>query len=291
MKTLLACLALFGVAVSAALGQGLSIELVLDQEQYLPGETLPVRVRITNFAGQNLRLGTDEGWLTFTVEDTRRIAVPKTGVVPVKGEFTLEPSTTGTKRVDLAPYFDLSNPGRYQVSATVLMPQWGQALSTKATTFDIIKGTSVWEQEFGVPGSSKDEGSPPEIRKYALIQTLHSKVLRLYFRLTDARERRTFRIYPLGLMVSFSNPEPQVDRFNNLHVLYQTSARGFMHCLVNPEGLLIARETYEYDASRPALRAQSDGRIIVIGGTRRYSSDDLPPSSSPDAANAKPDQP
>ena len=57
MKTLLASLALFGFAVSAVLGQGVSIEVALDQEQYLPGEALPVRVRITNFTGQNLRLG------------------------------------------------------------------------------------------------------------------------------------------------------------------------------------------------------------------------------------------
>ena len=218
--------------------------------------------------------------------------MPKTGAVPVKGEFTLEPATTGTKRVDIASCFDLSNPGRYQVSATILMPQWGQALSTKPTAFDIIKGSSIWEQEFGVPGSSKDDGTPPEIRKYALVQTLHSKVLRLYFRLTDSRDQRIFRIFPLGQIVSFSNPEPQVDRFNNLHVLYQTSARGFMHCLVNPDGLLIARETYEYETTRPALRAESDGRISVFGGVRRFSSGDLPPPpSSTDVPNAKPDQP
>src|SRR5829696_4855097 len=123
MKAVFMVLGLMLAVVPAVSAQGLSIEVALDQEQYLPGETLPIRVRITNFSGQDLRLGGDDTWLTFSVEDSRRIAVPRLGAVPVKGEFSLEPSMTGTKRVDLAPYFDLTTPGRYQVSATVVMPQ------------------------------------------------------------------------------------------------------------------------------------------------------------------------
>jgi hypothetical protein len=291
MKALLATLGLVMAAAHSVAAQGIAIELVLDQEQYLPGESLPVRVRITNFAGQNLALGKEEGWLTFSVEDSRHLAVPKQGAAPVKGEFSLEPSMSGTKRVDLSPYFDLTTPGRYYVTATVTIPQWGQALSTKATTFDVIKGSSLWEQDFGVPGTG-DGGSLPEIRRYALLQTLHSKALRMYFRLTDSRERQIFKIYPLGQMVSFSNPEPQIDKFSNLHVLYQSGGRYFVHCLMNPDGVLLARETYEVAATRPVLRAEKDGRITVMGGERRFMSDDLPPPLSSTApANAKTDQP
>ena len=94
MKALLATLGLVMAAANSVAAQGIAIELVLDQEQYLPGESLPVRVRITNFAGQNLALGKEEGWLTFSVEDSRHLAVPKQGAAPVKGEFSLEPSMT-----------------------------------------------------------------------------------------------------------------------------------------------------------------------------------------------------
>jgi hypothetical protein len=289
MKASLAALGLLA-AWSTAVGQGLSIEVVLDQEQYLPGETIPLRVRVTNFAGQTLRLGKDENWLSFSVEDARHLAVSKLGTTPVAGEFALEPSMTGIKKADIAPYFELSTPGRYYVSATVTMPEWGQALTTKPVAFDIIKGSSLWEQDFGVPGSS-DAGSRPEIRRYALVQTLHSKALRLYFRLTDSREQRIFKIFQLGQMVSFSNPEPQLDKFSNLHVLYQTAGRSFNHCLINPDGVLLARETYDYSNSRPVLRAEKDGRISVAGGVRRPTSSDLPPLSSIAPTNAKLDQP
>ncbi|MFO1501238.1 MAG: hypothetical protein U1G07_23090 [Verrucomicrobiota bacterium] len=292
MKTVIATVSCLLAALSTVCGQGISVALQLEQENYLPGESLPVKVRITNFTGQNLRLGEGEAWLTFSVEDSRHLAVPKRGTVPVGGEFVLEPSTTGTKKVDIAPYFDLTQPGRYQVSATVMVPQWRDPVQAKGISFDIIKGSSLWDQEFGVPGTGKGETSFPEVRRFALVQTLHSKVIRLYFRLTDSKENYVYRVFPLGQMVSFSNPEPQVDKFSNLHVLYQTSGRLFMHCVINPDGVLLARETYEYSSSRPVLHAENDGRITVNGGMRRFMSTDLPPPmSSTQPANAKLPQP
>ena len=278
--------------ISMVTGQGVSVQVVPEQDQYLPSESLILKVRITNDAGQNLVLGKDDEWLNFTVENVEHFVVARLGAVPVRGEFTLEPSTTGTKKVDIAPYFELTRPGRYSVTALVNLPQWGQTVQSKAVSFDIIKGSSVWEKEFGVPPAEKQADAQPEFRRYALVETLHSKTLKLYFRLTDTREDRVFRIFPLGPMVAFSNLEPQMDRFSNLHVLYQSGGRTFIHCLINPDGLLLGRETYEYDDTRPALRAQPDGRIKVVGGKRRVTATDVPPPVNPTSPlDAKTDQP
>jgi hypothetical protein len=116
--------------------------------------------------------------------------------------------------------------------------------------------------------------------------------VKLYFRLTDTRRLRIFAVFPLGAMASFGSPEPQLDRFSNLHVLYQTSARLFVHSVVNPDGILLIRETFENTSTRPALRPEKDGRVMVGGGTRRAMPTDLPPPA-PDVTpktNAKPSQ-
>jgi hypothetical protein len=288
MKFVLAMLGCMAAAISVS-GQGFSVQLVLDQDQYLAGEALPVRVRVSNFSGQKLRLGAEADWLTFAVENAQHLDVTRQGTVPVLGEFSLEPSMTGTKKADLAPYFDLSRSGRYYATATVTVPGLKQSLQSKPVPFDIINGSSIWEQEFGVPGTAQGDGTP-ELRHYALIQTLHSKTMKLYFRLTDYRENRVFSVFPLGTMPSFGRPEPQLDQFSNLHVLFQTSARLFVHCLVNPDGVLLARESYEITSSRPALRAEKDGRVTVAGGTRRIMPTDLPPPLPTPTPNAKPDQ-
>src|ERR1039457_3925358 len=118
MKFVLAMLGCMAVAISVS-GQGFSVQLVLDQDQYLAGEALPARVRVSNFSGQKLHLGAEADWLTFVVENAQHLEVSGQGTVPVIGEFSLEPSMTGTKKADLAPYFDLSRAGRYYATATV----------------------------------------------------------------------------------------------------------------------------------------------------------------------------
>lgn len=276
--SLLSCGLMFA---AQARGQSVSLELLQDQEYYLPNETLIVKVRLTNYSGQTLELGKESDWLTFLVEGLNNTIIPKLAPVPVQGKYTLESSKTGTKPVDLAPYFDLSRPGRYKVTATVRIPQWEAAIQSGPLTFDVISGTKLWEQEFGVPQGADAKGGPPVVRKYAIIQTLHQKQLKLYVRLSDVAETKTFKVFPIGPIVSFSRPDPQIDQFSNLHLLYQVGARSFIYAVVNPDGLIIARETYDIAKSRhPTLRAGQDGRIKVVGGSRRFTDEDLPPSLS-----------
>lgn len=284
MKSVLAILGCLLATIGIAAAQGISAQLTLEQEQYLPGETLTATVRIANDSGQPVTFGKDNNWLTFAVEDTHHFVVHTLSPVPVQGEFTLETSTAGKKRVDLAPYYDLTRIGRYTVTATVNIPQWNGVVQSKAVSFDIIRGSSIWDKDFGMPTADQQRDGPPEMRRYSLVQTLHSKTLKLYLRLTDTREVKIFKIYPLGQMVSFGNLEPQLDKFSNLHVLFQTGGRVFTHCLVTPDGVLLARENYENSDTRPKLRLESDGRITVAGGIRRVSASDLPPPSNLNAA-------
>lgn len=250
-----------------------SVEISLDQDQYLAGESLEVGVRITNFSGRTLHLGKEKDWLRFNVEGRDNYVVPMTGEVSVEGEFDIESSTVATRRVDLAPCFSLSKPGRYSVAATVRIKELDREWAGKPKPFDVISGTKLWEQEFGIPGPA---GSPPEVRRYALQQAIHLKQLKLYVRVSDAAESRIFRVFPVGPLISFSQPEHQIDPSSNLHLLYQTGARSFNYSVVNPDGLLLVRQTYDYSDTRPGLRVDREGRIFISGGVRRPAQDDLP---------------
>jgi hypothetical protein len=258
----------------------ISVEVLLDQEQYLRDESLPVKVRVTNRAGQTLRFGKDDRWLTFAVESTEGAVVSKLADVPVTGEFLLESAQAATRQVDLTPSFDLSQVGRYFVTATVRIQEWNAEVSSKPKRFEVVRGTRLWEQDFGVPTAA----GPPEVRKYVLQQANYHKQLKLYLRLTDLNEHRVFRVFPIGPLVSFSQPEAQIDKAANLHVLFQTGARSFLFLVINPEGGVGLRQTYEYTQTRPTLRANSEGHIYVGGGMRRLTPNDLPPSMTTDPA-------
>src|ERR1019366_8990005 len=94
-----------------------------------------------------------EDWLSFSVQSRSDSVVPRNGEVPVGGEFILESSKVATKRVDLAPYFSITRPGRYSVTAIVRIKDWNQVIPSQPRSFDIIDGAKLWEQEIGVPNA------------------------------------------------------------------------------------------------------------------------------------------
>lgn len=252
------------------------VEVLPEQEQFLPGETLKVAVRVSNLSGQPIHLGADADWLRFSVESKSGFVVAETKPLPIQGEFTLESSKVAIKHVDLSQGFELGQPGLYSARATVKVKDWNQDFSGVSKHFEIVHGSKLWEQEFGVPAQA---GEMPEVRKYVLQQANYLKQLTLYVRLTDAADAKTFKVFSIGPIISFSRPEAQVDKKSNLHVLWQTGAKAFSYRVINPSAELVQSQTYSYEGSRPRLAVGEQGDIVVKGGVRQPSRDDLPADS------------
>jgi len=250
-----------------------AVEVVLDQEQFLPGEALNVAVKVSNRSGQKLNFGTEPDWLTFAIESRDGLVVAKIAEAPVAGSFELESAERATKHVNIGPYFQLTQPGRYTVTATVRIKEWGQTVNSQPKNFNIMEGAKLWEQDFGVPTAAGATNTIPEVRKYVLQQANYLKGrLRLYVRLTDATGTKVFRVVPVGLILSFSRPEPRIDKFSNLHLLYQNWAHSFSYTVFTPDGEIVDRQTYDYTDTRPRLQVDEEGRISVVGGVRRVTS-------------------
>jgi hypothetical protein len=260
----------------------MSIEVTLDQQQFLPGEKLTAAIRITNRSGQTLHLGDDEDWLSLSIEGQDGSVLPRFGDIPVQGEFTLDSSKVATKRIDLAPYFPLTTPGRYSIIATVKVKEWGNERTSNPKGFYIIRGSHLWEQEFGVPKRATDTNALPELRKYMLQQANYVRGnLRLYLRITDPGESKIFRVIPIGMMLSFSHPEAQIDTESNLHLIYLNSPHALSYSVFNPDGELLTRQTYEITPeSRPRLKMTAGDKISVVGGVRREAATDFPPTKA-----------
>jgi hypothetical protein len=276
------------LASLASASAQVTVEVTQDQDQFLQGESLPVAVRITNRSGQPLNLGAAEDWLTFSIESREGLVVAKTGDAPVAGEFVLDSSKVAIKRVDLAPYFNLNRQGRYDIVANVHIKDWNRDVTSRPHHFDVIEGAKLWEQEVGVPKVAGAADAPPEVRKFVLQQANYLKAqLRLYLRVVDGYGR-TLRVFPIGPMVSFGQPEPQVDRQSNLHVLYQNGAYAFSYTVFDFNGELISRQTYDYVKTRPRLRMDNEGNVVEFGGVRRVTVNDVPPPKQA-AANDNPE--
>jgi hypothetical protein len=99
--------------------------------------------------------------------------------------------------------------------------------------------------------------------------------------LTDADGSHVLKVVPIGGMVSFSNPETQIDRSNRLHVLYQFGARSYLYSVITPDGDIAQQQTYDIARNRPRLFSDDKGGFVVSGGERRVVDTD---SSAPTAA-------
>lgn len=278
---------LFFLLVACASAQ-VTVEVTQDQQQFLPGETLKAAVRITNLSGQDLHLGSEEGWLTFSIESREGTVVSKLGEAPVLGAFVLGSSQVAIKRVDLAPYFMLSLPGHYQIVAILRIPGWNREITSAPKGFDLIQGSRIWEQEVGIPRPAGATNTEPELRRYILQQANYMRgQLRLYLRVTDQYDK-PIRVFAVGPTVSFGRPEPQIDRQSNLHLIYQDGASSFGYIVVNFEGELVKRQTYDYSTSRPHLRLDNDGNFFIMGGARRPSPTDVPEPKQDDLSDKTP---
>jgi hypothetical protein len=298
MRKIVALLALMlaGLTVAKAVPNGINVEVVLDQTQFLPGEDVTVAVRVSNISGRDLDLGDDNQWLTFSLVAENGAVVAHSGEPPVSGKFTLHSTQRGTRRVNITPYFNFARPGRYHVTSTVNLPQWKQQVSSAPASFMILTGVhlaNVPEIEFGVPPKSGEANQAPEMRKYTLEKAAYLRELKLYLRITDS-VGKTLRVFPVDRMVSFSTPEALIDTESNLHVLHQTGARAFNYSVFNPDGDFVLHQTYQYTATRPSLRKSDEGKIYIHGGIRMISSNDYPtatasiPTTKPDAASPTP---
>ncbi|MCF7708522.1 MAG: hypothetical protein K9N52_06460 [Verrucomicrobia bacterium] len=272
--------------------------LVVKEDQFLPYEKLLVGVRVVNFSGNTLHLGRTDDWVEFSVESGKGRVVPKLDKVPMKKEFELPSAKRATRWVDVSPYFEMREPGKYTISATVIIEELQKKLSCEPVDVYIFNGARLWSQKFGVPASRLSDETGPVFRQYSLIKSRNMEDSKLYFKLTDVSGDEVYCVTPVCPMVSFSKPTVRISTNADLHILCQTGAKYFAYVVFNPAGDIVERTIYEYYFSRPVLTTDKEGNVIVKGGVHRPSDWDIkqtPPSVVSDQKgesqnNSKPGQ-
>jgi hypothetical protein len=290
LASLLATLGAFAQAQRANPGT-VELQIKLDQTLFLPGEPIEVEVALRNSAGRPLVFSPNDDWLNMNVFSITKQVGEGTKVaqfrpVLVKEAFILENAKAARMRVEISQAFALMIPGRYKLTAAAEYRGMTTPASAEPLILQITEGAKLWEQQFGLRAPETD--APVEMRKYALQRLTNLKDLRLYATISDASEGTIIRQVRLGRSAANDNPQAKLDRLSYLHVLHQTDPRLFAHTVINPQGELLRRETFEaVGGPRPGLRLDADGRVIVTSGVRVARPDDLP-ALQPAPAPAEP---
>lgn len=276
-------LAVIAALLSAVLGlqAQVDVKLEFEQSQFLASETAEVTLRVANFTGSPLKLGERPGWLRFSVENVNGSVVNRMSEVEETGSFTLKPSTRGTMRFNLAPLFKLDQVGRYTVTATVVTGGAEEHVITAPVEFEIMRGVTLWEREFGVAGS------PGIRRKYVIQQANYLKRARLYACISDATGSVNYKVVQLGTIVSFNPPAMSMDSQNRLHVLHQFGADDYLHHRIDADGTISIRNIYGSRGSRPELGVNDEGDVAVVNARRKPSPGDISVTETAQAGSVR----
>ncbi len=249
------------VAVLAGVAHAqLSATLKLSKTQYLAGEPVMAVVNITNYAGQDITFYGDGRmqWLTFILKNNRGEEVTPRGRAAF-GKMVIKAGASMAREVDLSQIFYLREPGNFSATAVVRMPgNTGEGTSSNRVLFNQSPGAPYWKQKVGIPGK------PGQTREFRVINFSGEEKAQIYVQVIDGRTGQNVRTFMLGEVLMLRKPLVTVDRQQRLHVMYLATPTMWVHCEIDTDGKLAARQLHQRGAQGdPQLLTFADGTVRV----------------------------
>src|SRR3954447_24683674 len=256
----LACIFLLAIEAHAQI----QVELKFKRVQYVAYEPIIATVNITNLAGRDIELRNENGqqWFGFevTAQEGRFLPAADQSAEP---PLRIAAGETVARKVNLTPIYPVHDLGPYHVRANVYFADLNKFFYSQSKVVQVSDARPIWQRTVGVPEGSADSG---EIRTYSLLSHRFPDHAKLYIRVDNKNTGAVYSTYSLGRVIAFDEPQAELDRGNQLHVLHCTAPRTWSYARVGLNGQLLARSTFMETKTRPRLRHEADGSVTVRGG-------------------------
>jgi len=255
--------ALFCFVAATAHAQ-IQVDLSFKRLQYVAHEPVLATVKIANNSGRDIDLRDDSGqhWFGFEInagEGQLLAPIARADEPPLH----IEAGKTVTRRVNLTPLFPVHDFGTYHVRANVYFPDLNKFFYSSTKVFQVGDGRTIWQKTVGVPDGTAGAG---EVRTYSLLTNRFIDHTSLYVRVENKERGVVYTTYSLGHILSGDEPQAEIDRANQLHVLHCAAPRNWAYSHVGLNGELFKHSTFLETKTRPHLRHTADGSIAVRGG-------------------------
>jgi hypothetical protein len=251
-------------ATSIAHGQ-IQVELSFKRIQYISYEPILATVKIANNSGRDIDLHDDSGqhWFGFEVNAGEgRLLAP---LRPDASEppLHIESGQTVTRRINLTSLFPVQDFGAYHVRANVYFPDLNKFFYSVTKVVQVTDARPIWQKTVGVPDGMPGAG---EARTYSLLSNRFVDYTALYVRVENKDTGIVYTTFQLGRTIAGEDPQAEIDRANQLHVLHCAAPRTWAYSHVGLNGELLAHSRFLETNTRPHLRHAADGAIAVSGG-------------------------
>lgn len=285
-----ALLLLCSIFLAGSVHAQIQVELKLRRLQYIAYEPVFATLSITNQAGRDIELRDDRGQHWFGFEVTGKEGQP---IAPTATEAEEEPplriesGKTVVRKVNLTPLYGVHDPSTYHVRANVFFADLNKFFYSPARAFQVINARPIWQTTVGVPEGSADAGSP---RTYSLLSNRFADHTSLYVRVENKDTGLVYATYSLGRVVAYDEPQKEIDRANQLHILHCSAPRTWAYSHIGLDGQLLKQSTFMETKTRPRLRRTSSGEIAVSGGALDVPATQAARSAAPKLSTRPPDE-
>ena len=253
------------MSAAAAAHAQIQVELNFKRVQYIAHEPILATVTIANNSGRDIDLHDDNGqhWFGFEINagEGRLLAPLKQNAA--EPPLHVESGKTVTRKINLTSLYPVQDFGAYHVRANVYFPDLNKFFYSATKVVQVSDARPIWQKTVGVPEGIPGAG---EVRTYSLLSNRFVDHTSLYVRVENRDSGAVYTTYSLGRIIASEDPQAEIDRANQLHVLHCAAPRTWAYSHVGLNGELLAHSTFLETKSRPHLRHTADGAIAVSGG-------------------------
>jgi hypothetical protein len=258
---LVMCVSLFAAGAQAQI----QVDLKFKRLQYIAHEPVMVTLGITNLAGRAIDLHDTDGqsWVGFEVTGSEGQPIAPLATDNAQAPLKIETGQRVTQRIDLAALYPVHDFGTYHVRAHIYFADLGKFFYSASRVFEVTDARPVWQQTVGIPDGV---AAPGEARTYSLLSNRFPDHTSLYVRVQDRDSGIVYATYSLGRTIAFEQPQAEIDRANQLHVLHCAAPRAWTYSRVGLNGEMLGHSSFTETKTRPRLVRSANGQVAVKGG-------------------------
>jgi len=255
-----------GVFLLAVRGEAqIQVDLKFKRLQYIAYEPVVATLAITNLAGRDVELHDTDGqsWFGFEVTGSEGQPIPPIAADSAQPPLKIGAGQKVAQRINLTPLYPVHDFGTYHVRAHIYFADLEKFFYSATRVFEVTDARPIWQQTVGIPDGV---AAPGDARTYLLLTNRFPDHTSLYVRVQDRDSGIVYATYSLGRSIAFEQPQAEIDRANQLHVLHCAAPRAWSYSRIGLNGELLAHSSLMETKTRPRLVHAANGDVAVHGG-------------------------
>src|SRR6059036_996978 len=255
-----------GVFLLAVRGEAqIQVDLKFKRLQYIAYEPVVATLAITNLAGRDIEHHDSDrqSWLGFEITGNEGQPIAPLNSENAQPPLKIEAGQRVTRQIDLGPLYPVHDFGAYHVRTHVYFVDLGKFFYSGTRVFEVTDARPIWQETVGIPTGAAAAGG---VRTYSLLTNRFPDHTSLYVRVQDKDTGIVYATYSLGRSIAFEQPQAEIDRANQLHVLHCAAPRAWSYSRIGLNGELLTHSSFMETKTRPRLVHSTNGEVAVRGG-------------------------